>query len=264
MQTATAPDGLAIQYLRQGGGPRMLLLQGLGATAAAWTVNVVQLARRFICLVPDQRGVGATGAPPGPYSTTQMALDAAAILDAEGAAHVVGLSMGGAVAQELALARPELVRSLTLVSSFARADPRAIALTRAWPDLYEAAGPELFFRQAYAWLFSPKFFERPGNLETAITYALRDRPTLEGLRGQCAAVIGHDSSARLGEIMAPTLVMHGVRDLLTPIESARALAAGIPGAQLHEIAGGYHALNLECQAQFNRVVIAHAERAASE
>lgn len=261
MQTARAPDGLVVHYTRTpatGGGPPLLLLQGLGAGGAAWAANVAQLSRTRTCVVPDQRGTGRTGAPDGPYTTAELAADAAAVLDAEGPADVVGLSMGGAVAQELALARPDLVRSLVLCGAFLRSDARARALTLAWKEAYPLLPPALFARLSYAWLFSPKFFERPANVDTAVKFALRDRPQPAGFAGQCDAVLAHDTTSRAGGLRARTLVLHGTHDALAPVEGARALAAAIPGARLALVEGGYHALNLERQAEFARAVLEFA------
>src|SRR5919109_3044794 len=109
-------------------------LQGLNAPAAAWAVQLAHFSRTYRCIAPDPRGIGKSDAPKGPYTTAQMADDVHRILDAcvVERAHVVGLSLGGAVAQEMALAHPERVRSLALLASFARQAPRSRALMQAW------------------------------------------------------------------------------------------------------------------------------------
>src|SRR3954469_6169977 len=116
----TAEDGARLHYLDQGKGDPVLWLQGLNAPAAAWSVQLAHFSQSFRGVAPDARGVGQSDAPPGPYTTRLLADDALAVLDALGIeqAHVVGLSLGGAVAQELALARPERVRSIALLSTF--------------------------------------------------------------------------------------------------------------------------------------------------
>src|SRR5262249_1859006 len=117
----TAPDGARLHVLEQGKGDVVLWLQGLNAPAAAWAVQLAHFSQTHRTIAPDTRGVGQSDAPPGPYTMRQLAQDAVAVLDAAGVdrAHLVGLSLGGAVAQELALAQPGRVRSLALLSTFA-------------------------------------------------------------------------------------------------------------------------------------------------
>src|SRR5262249_16392010 len=119
-------------------GEVVLWLQGLNAPASAWAVQLAHFGRTHRSIAPDGRGVGKSDATPGPYTTQQLAQDALAVLDACGVerAHVVGLSLGGAVAQQLALAHPERVRTLALLATFAHQSPRATALMRAWRELF--------------------------------------------------------------------------------------------------------------------------------
>src|SRR5947208_1905843 len=138
VREVVAKDGVRLHVLDQKapdpGAEVVLWLQGLNAPAAAWAVQLAHFSRTHRCIAPDARGVGKSDAPPGPYSTAQMADDALRILDAceVERAHVVGLSLGGAVAQELALARPERIRTVAFLASFARQPPRSRALREAW------------------------------------------------------------------------------------------------------------------------------------
>src|SRR5438105_12628721 len=136
-----AKDGSRLHVVERGQGDPVLWLQGLNAPAAAWAVQLAHFAHSHRSIAPDARGVGASDAPPPPYTTRGMADDSLAVLDALGVqrAHVVGLSLGGAVAQELALAHPERVRSLALLSSFAVQAPRSRALLQAWRVVYAVA-----------------------------------------------------------------------------------------------------------------------------
>ncbi len=145
----TASDGTRLHVLDQGKGDAVLWLQGLNAPAAAWAVQLAHFGQTVRSIAPDGRGVGQSDAPPPPYTTRQLGDDALAVLDAMQVerAHVVGLSLGGAAAQELALAHPERVRSLALLSTFAAQGPRTRALLQAWRVLYPLVarepGPEL-------------------------------------------------------------------------------------------------------------------------
>ena len=128
-------DGLTIAYWREGAGVPIVWIQGLNADHTAWASQVAAFRDRYECIALDNRDVGASGRATAPYTLADMAGDVRAVLDdaAVEDAHVVGLSMGGAIAQELALAAPEWVRSLTLVSTFARPDARLDSKCRPEP-----------------------------------------------------------------------------------------------------------------------------------
>src|SRR5205823_13592190 len=191
-------------------------------------------------IAPDARGVGASDAPPPPYTTRGMADDALAVLDALGVqrAHVVGLSLGGAVAQEIALAHPERVRSLALLSTFAAQAPRSRALLWAWRALYPvAAGSpalrEAWEKQAYAWLFTDAFWRVEANVRAALRFAASQPPQpVQGFLGQVDAALAHDARDRLPSLRLPALVVHGALDQLASPAGAEELARLIPGAEL--------------------------------
>jgi pimeloyl-ACP methyl ester carboxylesterase len=254
MQVVTA-DGTRLHVVEQGKGDDVLWLQGLNAPAAAWSVQLAHFAQSHRSLAPDARGVGASDAPRGPYTTRQLALDALAVLDACSVkrAHVVGLSLGGAAAQELALQHPERVRSLALLSTFAFQAPRTRALLLAWRALYPLAtqGPELraaWERQAYAWLFTDMFWRKEANVRAALRFAASQplQPP-EGFIGQVDAALSHDTRDRLGQLRVPALVIHGALDQLSPLVNGEELASLIPGAQLMVIPDVGHAVNIEAQ-----------------
>src|SRR5207245_2885095 len=168
-------------------------------------------------------------------------------------AHVVGLSLGGAVAQELALANPERVRSLALLSSFAAQAPRSRALLQAWRVLYPLAaqGEDLraaWERQAYAWLFTEAFWRKEANVRAALRFAsTQPLQSPQGFAGQVDAALSHDSRDRLGSLRVPALVIHGALDQLSPASNGEELARLIPGAELLLLPDTGHAVNLEAQ-----------------
>jgi pimeloyl-ACP methyl ester carboxylesterase len=245
--------------VEQGQGDPVLWLQGLNAPAAAWSVQLAQFAHANRSLAPDTRGIGQSDAPPGPYTTRQLAADALAVLDAAQVprAHVVGLSLGGAVAQELALAHPERVRSLSLLSTFAAQPPRSRALLQSWRALYPVAAANPALRhpwelQAYCWLFTDKFWRSEANVRAALRFAqTQPQQTPQGFVGQVDAALSHDARDRLPSLRVPALVIHGELDQLSPLACGEELAALIPGAELVMVPGVGHAVNLEGQRAVN-------------
>jgi 3-oxoadipate enol-lactonase len=259
LKLVTANDGARLHVVEQGQGDPVLWLQGLNAPAAAWAVQLAHFSQTHRSIAPDARGVGQSDAPPPPYTTRQLALDALAVLDACGMqrAHVVGLSLGGAAAQELALSNPERVRSLALLSTFAAQAPRTRALLHAWRVIYPlvAQGEELraaWERQAYAWLFSDGFWRKEANVRAALRFAAtQPLQPLQGFAGQVDAALSHDARERLPRLAVPTLVIHGALDQLSPLANGEELARLIPGAELLVLPDVGHAVNIEAQRAVN-------------
>ncbi|MHB8670960.1 MAG: alpha/beta fold hydrolase [Acidimicrobiales bacterium] len=238
-------DDARIWWDAEGEGEPILLIMGLGYSSDMWYRILPALNTRFRTIRFDNRGVGRTGVPPGPYSMEQMAADAVAVLDAAGveSAHVVGASMGGVIAQELVLGFPQRVRSLALFCTApggpdtVPAEPAAMemATARATMDPLEAAEVAIPF--VYA----------PGTPRSRIDedFAVRMRmPTSpEGYANQLHGVISHGGTlSRLGRVAVPTLVVSGNQDRLVNPANARVLADAIPGAQLVLLDGASHIL----------------------
>lgn len=247
----------------------VLWLQGLNAPAAAWAVQLAHFSRTHRCIAPDARGVGKSDAPEGPYTTAQMADDALRILDAcdVDRAHVVGLSLGGAVAQELGLSQPSRVRSLALLASFARQAPRSRAVLEAWRTLYplvvkSAALREAWEKQAYAWLFTDAYWRNEAGVRAALRFAAtQPLQPVEGFVGQLEAALAHDATGRLSAFRVPTLIVHGALDQLAAPAGAEELARLIPGAELLVLPDVGHAVNLEGQRAVNAALRAFWRRA---
>jgi 3-oxoadipate enol-lactonase len=247
-----------LYFDERGSGDPILWLQGLGADHTAWSPQLARFGARYRCLAPDNRGAGRTE-PGGPLDIPLMAADALALLDAraeQAPAHVVGLSMGASIAQELALAAPGRVRSLVLVSASAYLEPRLRELLAAWRDIYPRVPAAVFQRQANPWLFSWRFFEKAGAAETAMRYAERAAAPAEWFVAQVDAALAYDARERLGTVRVPTLVVMGAEDIMVPPRLGRELADVIPGARFVEIAGGGHSINLEQQRAFYDVTAA--------
>jgi pimeloyl-ACP methyl ester carboxylesterase len=239
LQFATADDGTRIAFEERGVGVPVLLIAGQATGMHGWGGFAEALARDFRVIVYDHRGIGGSGlGEPGAYSTRAFADDAVAVLDAAGvgAAHVVGHSMGGRVAQWMAADHPERVRRLVLIAtssgdrSASRRDPSVIA------DLLSgdrARMRPLFFDEAWTNAHADEvdaFFSR-----------VASRPAL---RGHFAASRDHDGAQALERVRAQTLVVHGTRDALTPLAHAHVLAQRIPVSTLVHF-DALHGLHLD-------------------
>jgi pimeloyl-ACP methyl ester carboxylesterase len=242
-------NGIEIYVQTHGDGEPLLLIAGLACDHTMWSEVVGVLAGHYRVIVFDNRGVGRSAAPDSPYTIRMMAGDAAALLDelGVGPVHLVGYSMGGQIAQELALARPGQVRSLILLSSCARCDERNKAIMETWAELPGVVEPRLMARLLLPWLYSNAFFTRPGAVEQLLTLLL-DNPypaTPQGIYRQSRALGDFDTTSRLGEIGCPTLVLVGKEDALLPVAFSEQLAQGIPGAELVVLEQTGHGLLVE-------------------
>ena len=255
-------NGIRIHYEVAGAGDPVLLVNGLGSPAVSWSLQVKALAPHFRVVTLDNRGVGESDLPPDPaYTTAQLAGDAAELLRQMkiDRAHIVGASMGGTIAQELALRHPRLVRSLVLACTWVDADARFIATVSAWASLGHRVPVEERFRHVlYPWLYSPTFFEKKDNVEQAFRRALAyPHPTKpEAIERQARGVLEWNGTRvkRLGEIKVPTLVLVGKDDILTPPSFAKAVAKGIKKSRLSVLPGG-HGFFLEEPEVFNRAML---------
>ena len=252
MPTADLP-ALQLHYEEHGnaGDEPLLLIAGIPAIADDWEPLAVALAAAGHHVIAyDNRGSGRSSVTPGPYTTAQLAADGIALLDHLGIdrADVFGMSMGGMIAQELALAAPERVKRLVLGCTHAgiahaapqpRDSARAFAMrTDDWAERMRALAPFAFSAEV-----------DPAFLQAFTAKKSADVQDPAGYQAQIAAVLAHDTADRLAQIEAPTLVLTGDRDRVIPGESSRLLADRIPNARLHVIAGAGHLFFLERAAE---------------
>jgi len=243
---------------RRGTGPDVLLIAGLGDPAEAWQSQLDGLADRYRLTAYDNRGMGRTPLPAEPFTVATMADDAAALLRALDvpAAHVAGFSGGSAIAQELALRYPELVRSLVLVSTWARADAFFRAAVKFWRWLPDAAPSERAFLEAfYLWIYTPRAHE-DGTVEKIIeeVLAFPHQPSAEAIQRSIDAFVAHDTVGRLPDIAVPALVLAGGLDMITPPRYGIAVADAIPGARFEIMAEEAHQPFQEVPDLFNVTV----------
>jgi pimeloyl-ACP methyl ester carboxylesterase len=240
---------------RRGQGPEVLLIAGLGDPAEAWQPQLEGLADRYRLTAFDNRGAGRTPMPDGPLSAATMADDAAALLRALGVptAHVAGFSMGSAIAQELALRHPAVVRSLVLVSTYARPDALWRAQLDFWRWLAEVAPSErAFFEAFFTWVYTPRA-HADGSVDQIIEEAMAfpHQSSLEAFQAQVDVCLAHDTADRLSQIGAPTLVLAGELDTILPPRVGHAVAAGIPEARFEVMPGEAHQPFQEVPDEFN-------------
>ena len=255
-------NGIRLHYEVAGGGDPVLFIAGMSMPGAMWAPQVRALSPQFQVITFDSRGVGETDLPPEPVYTMAQQADDAAVLLRElkvSRAHVVGFSMGGSVAQELALRHRELVRSLVLVSSWAKADARFLQVVEAWMALASRVPIEERHRHVFfPWVFSPAFFETKDNVERVFRGALAypHQTKAEAIERQARGVFAWNGTRvpRLGAIKAPTLVVGGKDDILTRPDLSRVLAKGIHRGRLALLPGG-HSLTIEQADIFNRTLV---------
>lgn len=239
-------NGRDLFYRLDGAGPPLLLIAGLGTDHRAWASVAPALAADFRCISFDNRDCGRSDVSGRAYTIADMAADAAGLLDALGIerAHVAGWSMGGAIAQELAIAFPRRVQRLVLIATYTSGDPRGTAIFQGWSLLRRRLSREEYLRVTYPFVFTHRDYRREGFVEGMIRAALADPHSQapEAYERQVAATTTFNSEDRLGGIQAPTLIINGDDDVLTPLRFARKLEQGIPDARLVLAPGAGHGI----------------------
>ena len=251
-------EGVSLEVLAQGEGENVILLPGLGTDASAFARQSAVLAERFRVHGVNPRGVGLSDGPKAEaYEVAQTAADAAAVC--EGAAHIIGASLGAAAALELALSQPARVKSLTLITPFVEASPRLLAIAEGWRRTAAEASPETLAAALLPWFFSSDFLADEAACKRTLrglsqTVSRVPAATLDRM----VAGMAHWSGTRvadLGRVSPPTLVVVAGEDLLTP--NAEAIARAIPGAQLLVVPNAGHAVALESPDAVNEAIAKH-------
>jgi 3-oxoadipate enol-lactonase len=229
---------IELDYHRAGTGPPLLAIMGMSGTKVHWGQPFLESLRRdFELVVYDHRGVGASSRLDGPLTIAQLAHDAALLLDALelDSAHVLGISMGGMVAQELALASPEKIRTLTLGCTYCGGEGSALASQDVMSRLAEAmmsGDRQRAIRTAWEVNVSPAFAADDDAFARFLDLGLHNAVPVDVIMAQMQAIMGHNTAARLPSIALPTQVIHGTVDQMLPLENARQIAALIPDARL--------------------------------
>ncbi|MDA1003193.1 MAG: alpha/beta fold hydrolase [Chloroflexi bacterium] len=243
-------NGIRLYFEEDGTGPPLLLIAGLGANRLSWATVVPALRDQYRCITFDNRGVGKSDVPPGPYEMDTLGDDAAALIDHLGVGPVdcVGWSMGGSVLQSLMINHPQHVKRGVLLSTLPSYSP----LQHKWLDALTFMRKHELDPVALAVIGMPwgttarSLYDHDKRYELAkLVTQMPDPTTYEGFHAQGEAIRNYDSRPRLGDVRTPTLVLVGAEDVLTPPSQAVEMASRIPGAQLKVLPRGSHGMVIE-------------------
>jgi pimeloyl-ACP methyl ester carboxylesterase len=257
----TKVKDIEIAYRTDGSGEPVVLIGGFTMVKESWEPQVVELARRFRVITFDNRGVGDTTLPSGPFIIADMAADTVGLMDTLSidSAHIFGVSMGGLIAQILSLDYPDRVKKVALGCT-THGGRHAIQPEKALMEtLAQAADPDIsteeVVRNKVPLILSKRFIqEEPERVEDFVRLALQYSPTPQGAAGQMEALSVFNVKRRLGEIRCPVLVITGSEDCMPP-DNSRLLAKGIQGAELYIVEGAGHSFFFEKPNEVNRVLI---------
>jgi 3-oxoadipate enol-lactonase len=261
----TAGDaGAELYWERSGRGEPLLLIQGMSGTHLTWGEPFLsRLEPDFDCVIFDNRGIGRSTPVAAPFTIAELATDALTVMDAAGleTAHVLGISMGGMVAQQVALAAPERLRTLTLGCTYPGGPGSSLIAPEDAGPLFEAFASgnlERVMQAAYAVNLSSGFRADQANYEAFAAMASALPARQQTVQLQIQAIGGHDTQERLAEISAPTLVIHGTEDRMIPVANGELIASLIPGAKLEIFEGVGHLFWWEQPERTAALIRAHA------
>ncbi len=250
--------GIKIFYQIRGVGDPLVLIMGFGADGNTWEKHVLEYEKHFCCLLIDNRGIGLSGQPEGPYTTSMMADDVIAVMNQENIkkARVAGISMGGAITQQLAINYPERVQSIALISTWAKFNNFAKSMYSNLKSLRLTSDPGVFMGLLQLWIFAPPYFET--NLldleEGKIGARNNSNPqTQNGFEGQLNACVQHDVIDQLHKINVPTLITVGDLDIMTPPSFSKLLHHGIKNSLFVNFPNGGHVHHWEDLERFNQI-----------
>ncbi len=251
-------NGITIHYEERGRGEPLILIMGLGAPGSRWEEHAACYEQHFRCIQMDNRGAGGSDRPDGPYTTRMMADDTAGLMQALGIenARVAGLSMGSAIAQELALAYPEKVHSLLLISSWSRCDRYTAAVFEHFKKMRSIASPADFTQLLQLWIASAPYYEEH------FTEMVQDQGQahegympLGAFEAQCDACSSHNAFERLEAITAPALLTAGEADIFTPLRLTAEMHARMAHSDMLIFPGKGHIHHWEDLERFNAVTL---------
>jgi 3-oxoadipate enol-lactonase len=255
---------VTLSYERSGSGPPLLLIMGMSGTFSHWCEPFLEgLRSNFEVIAYDHRGVGESDPLEGELTIAQLARDAAGLLGALqiDSAHVLGISMGGMIAQELALAHPELIRTLALGCTYCGGEGSSLASPAVIQRLAEGMSSgdrALAVRTAWEVNVSPAFAADEQAFEAFRAIGAQRAVAVPVIMAQMQACLAHDTSERLHELAMPTLVVHGTADEMIPVENAHIIHGRIAGSRLEIFDGIGHMFFWELPERSAELVVGHA------
>lgn len=251
-------NGLQLYYEIHGSGPHLILIEGLGVATWLWEKQIPDFSKHFTTVAYDNRGAGQSDKPPGPYSISQMADDLAALMDSLkiAKAHILGVSMGGFIAQDFALRYPTKVDKLVLVCTSA-GGPDHVPMSQETLAMffYNEGSPRDIARKKLSLAYSENFMQNSEMVEHLIDLRLRNPQPPHAYLAQISAGAAFNLSDKVQNISAPTLILAAENDRLVPVANAHNLAKKIPNSQLKIYGGLGHQFFVEIPEPFNKDVI---------
>jgi pimeloyl-ACP methyl ester carboxylesterase len=251
-------NGIDLVYDFYGDGAETLVLvNGLADAKESWELQLPAFSERYRVLVYDNRGVGESSMPAGPYTTKDMAEDLAGLVDALelDRFHLLGVSMGGMIAQEYAIAHSARLRSASFCCTYSFPGPFCLRMFACWRDLVPHLGVGFTQREVILWAFTTDFFEQREDELAEIEQLMAENPQPpDGYLAQLHSIETHDTRGRLGAVTCPSMVLVGREDILIYPKLSRRLHDELPRSTWVEVAGG-HACIWEYPDDFNRAVL---------
>jgi 3-oxoadipate enol-lactonase len=249
-----------INYLKRGKGKPLLMFQGLGQSIGSWTFQIPFFKRRMMVIALDNRGIGESSRPDYSYTMDMFIDESIALLDhlqIEDPLHVIGISMGGMIAQQFALKYPQKVKSLILLATAAHMDPKP--LIDKYKHFKELPLDEAF-KERLELMFSPDFIKKVQQDES-LSKTLKNKlmlenpPTMQDYKNRGAAIAEHDTRDQLHNITQPTLILTGSNDKIIPTEESHFLHEKIPNSKIEIIEGyGHGSLLIEDFERINNII----------
>ncbi len=258
-------NGINMNYTERGTGEPLVLIMGLSADGPVWEAHAAEFEKHFRCILFDNRGVGQTDAPKGSYTSEMMADDTAALMDALNIpkAHVAGISMGGIIAQQLAIRHPEKVQSQILTATWAKFDDYTSDVYRMLKKTRKTMSFPDFMEILQLWIFTATHYNK--NVAD-LKQGQKEAPNYEflqtqhGFEGQADACISHDATALLNQITQPTLVTAGTKDIFVPYPMSKYLHENIKGSEMIDFEGWAHTHHWEDLDKFNQSCVDFLKR----
>jgi pimeloyl-ACP methyl ester carboxylesterase len=253
------PTAEGLYYEEAGEGEPLLMVMGLGTDHFGWMLQVPELSKHYRVITFDNRDVGQSKQADGPYEVADMARDTLALADhlELDAFHLLGMSMGGTIAQEMALMAPDRLMTLTLVVTFGGGGNWGVERARLWSEIRGLIDRDTHLDWLLLFGMSEQFYAAPERVQYS-KQLMRANPhpqSLEAFQRQVLASGRHEARDRLGGIAVPTHVIGAEHDTLVPVWKSKELAELIPGADYSVMPAAPHALNMERAEEFNAMVL---------